>query len=53
MYYCPPGIGIGVDIGCSSVSKMLKFYIKAFYVLDKALGELSCKQTGDVEILQT
>ena len=41
--YCTtPGVGIGVGVGVG-VSKMLKFYIKVFYVMGKALsGELSC-----------
>ena len=40
--------GVGVDTGGSfgdggSVSKMLKFYVKVFYVMGKVLsGELSC-----------
>ena len=39
LYY--PGVGVGV--GGGGVSKMLKFYIKLFYVMGKALsGELSC-----------
>ena len=38
------GVGVGVSVGGGvGVSKMLKFYIKAFYVMGKALsGELSC-----------
>ena len=46
--YCTtPGVGVGVDIGVGigvgSISKMLKFYVKVFYVMGKALsGELSC-----------
>ena len=32
---------------------MLKFYIKVFFVMGKAVGELSCKQTCVVEILPT
>ena len=40
MYY--PGVGVGVAGGVS-ISKMLKFYVKVFYVMVKALsGELSC-----------
>ena len=45
-YY--PGVGVGVGVGVSvgggvGVSKMLKFYIKVFYVMGKALsGELYC-----------
>ena len=37
--YCTiPGVSVGVG-----VSKMLKFYVKVFYVMGKALsGELSC-----------
>ena len=36
LYY--PGVGVG-----GGVSKMLKFYVKVFYVMGKALsGELSC-----------
>ena len=35
-----PGVGFGIGIG---FSKMLKFYVKVFYVMGKALsGELSC-----------
>ena len=31
------------------MDKMLKFYVKFFYVMGKALsGELSCMQTGPV-----
>ena len=39
--YCTtPGIGVG---GGRGVSKMLKIYVKVFYVMGKALsGELSC-----------
>ena len=45
-----PGFGLGVGIGVGicvgggfDVSKMLKFYVKVFYVIGKALsGELSC-----------
>ena len=38
LYY--PGVGVGSGVG---VSKMLKFYVKVFYVMGKALsGELSC-----------
>ena len=38
----PPGVGVGVGVG-GSISKMLKFYVKVFYVMGKALsGELSC-----------
>ena len=39
--YCTtPGIGVGGSVG---VSKILKFYFKVFYVMDKALsGEQSC-----------
>ena len=34
---------VGVGIGSSGVSKMLKLYVKVFYVMGKALsGELSC-----------
>ena len=43
--YCTtPGVGIDVGVGgCIRVSKMLKFYVKVFYVMGKALsGELSC-----------
>ena len=40
------GVGFGVDVGVGGgvgVSKMLKFYVKVFYVMGKALsGELSC-----------
>ena len=40
LYY--PGVGIGVGGGVG-ISKMLKFYVKVFYVIGKALsGELSC-----------
>ena len=36
------GIGIGVGGGIG-ISKMLKFYVKVFYVMGKALsGKLSC-----------
>ena len=36
LYY--PGVGVSIGI-----SKMLKFYVKVFYVMGKALkGELSC-----------
>ena len=40
----PPGIGVGVSVGIGGgVSKMLKFYVKVFYVMGKALsGKLSC-----------
>ena len=40
----PPGVGVGVGVGGGvGVSKMLKFYVKVFYVMGKALsGELSC-----------
>ena len=35
--------GIGIGIGGGSISKMLKFYDKVFYVMGKVLsGELSC-----------
>ena len=38
LYY--PGVGVGCSVG---VSKMLKFYVKVFYVMGKALsGELFC-----------
>ena len=37
------GVGVGVSVGGGGVSKMLKFYIKVFYVMGKALSdELSC-----------
>ena len=40
------GGGIGGGGGCS-VSKMLKLYIKVFYVMGKVLlGKLSCTWTG-------
>ena len=36
----------------ASISKMLKFYIKAFCVIDQSLsGELSCMQTGIVKVV--
>ena len=36
------GVGFGI-IGGGGVSRMLKFYVKVFYVMGKALsGELSC-----------
>ena len=39
LYY--PGVGIGVSVGGSGISKM--FNVKVFYVMGKALsGELSC-----------
>ena len=43
--YCTtPGVGVG---GGSDVSKILKFYIKVFNVVGKALsGELSCTRTS-------
>ena len=47
--YCTtPGVGVGVGIdGSVGVDKMLKFYVKVFYVMGKALsGELSCTRTG-------
>ena len=38
------GVGVGVGVGGGvGVSKMLKFHVKVFYVMGKALpGELSC-----------
>ena len=41
--YCTtPGVGIGVGGGVG-ISKMLKFYVKDFFVMGKALsGELPC-----------
>ena len=42
---CCTIVGCGVVGG--GVSKMLKFYVKVFYVMGKALsGELSCLQTS-------
>ena len=43
--YCTtPGVGVGVgSAGVVGDCKMLKFYVKVFYVIGKALsGELSC-----------
>ena len=43
--YCTTtGVGVGVGIGgVVGVSKMLKFYVKVFYMMGKALSsELSC-----------
>ena len=48
LYY--PGVGVGVGVGVGGgvgvgvgVRKMLKFYVKVFYVMGKALsGKLSC-----------
>ena len=40
-----PGISIGA--GSIGMDRMLKFYVKVFIVMGKALsGELSCMQTG-------
>ena len=47
--YCStPGVGVCVGgSGGVGVDKMLKFYVKCFYVMGKALsGELSCTWTG-------
>ena len=43
--YCTiPGVGIG-SLVC--MDKMLKFYVKSFYLMGKVLsGELSCIWTG-------
>ena len=40
--YCTtPGAGIGVGVSGGGMDKMLKFYVKSFYVMGKALsGEL-------------
>ena len=45
--YCTtPGVSDRVG-GSVGVSKMLKFYVKVFYVMGKAQsGELSCTGTG-------
>ena len=41
-YGTAPGVDVGVGI-----SKMLKFYVKVFYVMGKALtGKLSCLVTA-------
>ena len=47
--YCTTvGVGVGVGVGVVvavgvGISKMLKFYVKVFYVMGKALsGKLSC-----------
>ena len=44
-YYTTPGVGVGVGVGIGGsggISKMLKFYVKVFYVMGKVLsGELS------------
>ena len=44
--YCTtPGVSVG--FGSVGVDRMLKFYVKVFIVMGKALsGELSCMQTG-------
>ena len=46
LYHPGVGVGVGINVGVSGVvgvSKMLKFYVKVFYVMGKALsGELSC-----------
>ena len=45
---CLGGRVISIDIG---VGKMLKFYL-VFYVMGKGLlGELSCMQTGLVQVI--
>ena len=48
--YCTaPGVGTGV---VSSGDKMLKFYVKVFYVMGDVLsGELSCMLTGLVLLI--
>ena len=43
LYCTTPGVGIGGV----SMDKMLKFYVKVFYVMGNVLlGELSCTWTG-------
>ena len=48
--YCTtPGVSV---VGGGGVSKMLKFYVKVFYVMGKVLsGKLSCPVTGLVASL--
>ena len=42
LYYPSVGVGVGVGGGVN-ISKMLKFYVKIFYVMGKAQSrELSC-----------